>query len=348
MLIHTLKKKAMKLNINNTKDSEIIARYLSGEMSNDELTRFEKDIESFPENKNLITEMKQHWNKMGQYKEKREVDANKGWQTLFDRLDTEDLIPETKVVEHKLIPVWAKYAASIIVLLTVASLSVYTVFRNDTSLISLNTGIEPNTLIQTLNDGSVIYLANNTQFSYPQEFGSKERKVNLNGEAYFDIAPNPKKPFRIETDKVIVEVLGTAFNVKSDNNEPFELVVDHGKVRVTLKSDPSQTIIVLPGERISASNSHLVKSKNTDANYFAWKTKQMQFKDESLSNIINVINKNYKSNIKLYDNQLAERKLTVTFYNNSISKVTELICLSLNLKKEVQSDSTIIIKPIEK
>lgn len=347
MLIHTIKTKAMKLNINNTKDSEIIARYLSGEMSNDELTRFEKEIESFPENKNLIIEMKQHWNTMGQYKEKREVDADKGWQNLFDRLDAEELIPESEVVAHRLIPLWIKYAASIIVLLTIASLSFYTAYRNNTTLISLNTGIEPNTLIQTLDDGSVIYLANNTHFSYPEEFSSNERKVNLNGEAYFDIAPNPKKPSRIETDKVIVEVLGTAFNVKSDYNEPFELVVDHGRVRVTLKSDPSQTQIVLPGEKISTSNSHLVKSKNTDANYFAWKTKQMQFKDESLSNIINVINKNYKSNIKLSDNQLAERKLTVTFYNNSISRVTELICLSLNLKKEIQSDSTIIIKPIE-
>lgn len=338
----------MKLNINNTKDSEVIAKYLAGEMSNDELSRFEKEIESFPENENLISEMKQHWNKMGQYKEKREVDADKGWQNLFNRLDAEELIPETKVVEHRLIPVWAKYAASIVVILTIASISFFTVFNSNPSLISLNTGIEPNTLIQTLNDGSVVYLSNNTQFSYPEEFSKTERKVNLQGEAYFDIAPNPKKPFRIETQKVIVEVLGTAFNVKSETNEAFELAVERGKVRVTLKSDPTQSQIVLPGEKISTDNNHLVKSKNTDINYFAWKTKQMQFKDETLSNIISVINKNYKSNIKVSDNLLAERRLTVTFYNSSVSMMTELICLTLDLKKEEQLDSSIIIKPIEK
>ncbi len=338
----------MKLNINNTKDSEIIARYLAGEMSNDELTQFEKEIESFSESKNLISEMKQHWNKMGQYKEKREVDADKGWQSLFNRLDAEDLIPETKEVEHRLIPVWAKYAASIIVILTIASLSVLTVFRNNNALISLNTGIEPNTLIQTLNDGSVVYLANNTQFSYPEQFNSDERKVNLTGEAFFDVAPNPKKPFRIETEKVIVEVLGTAFNVKSESSEAFELAVERGKVRVTLKSDPTQSQVVLPGEKISAANNLLIKSKNTDANYFAWKTKRMQFKDELLINVISVINKNYKSNIVLSDKKLAEEKLTTTFDNSSVSIMTELICLSLNLTKEEQSDSTIIIKPIEK
>lgn len=338
----------MKLNINSTKDFEIIARYLAGEMSNEELYQFEKQIETFPENKNIIVEMKNQWEKMGSYKNNKEIDANKGWESLYSRLSTDQLIPENRFVEHRLAPVWVKWAASIIVIMTIASLSFYTVFRSNPTLISLKTGTESNTLIQTLNDGSVVYLANNTTFSYPEKFTSSERKVNLNGEAYFDITPNPKKPFRIETDKVIVEVLGTAFNVKSESGDLFELVVERGKVRVTLKSDPSQTQIVLPGEKISANNNHLVKIKNEDSNYFAWKTKQMQFKDESLSNIVNVINKNYKSDIQLINKEIGDRKLTVTFYNNSLARITELICLSLNLSKQEQSDSTIIIKPIEK
>lgn len=338
----------MKLNINSTKDFEIIARYLAGEMSNEELYQFEKQIETFPENKNIIVEMKNQWEKMGSYKNKKDIDANKGWESLYSRLSNEQLIPENRFVEHRLAPVWVKWAASIIVIMTIASLSFYTVFRSNPTLISLKTGLESNTLIQTLNDGSVVYLANNTTFSYPEKFTSSERKVNLNGEAYFDITPNPKKPFRIETDKVIVEVLGTAFNVKSESGDLFELVVERGKVRVTLKSDPSQTQIVLPGEKISTNNNHLVKIKNEDSNYFAWKTKQMQFKDESLSNIVNVINKNYKSNIQLINKEIGDRKLTVTFYNNSLARITELICLSLNLSKQEQSDSTIIIKPIEK
>jgi transmembrane sensor len=340
--------KAMKLNINNTEDFEIIAKYLSGEMSNDEATHFEKQIETFPENKILIEEMKKQWDQIGSYQSKKEVDTNKGWQTLFNRLSSDELIPENKFVEHRLVPVWAKYAASIIVVMTIASLSFYSAFKNSPNLISLQTGGDANTLIQTLNDGSVVYLSNNTTFSYPEQFSSTERKVNLNGEAFFDITPNPKKPFRIETKDVIVEVLGTAFNVKSDNGNPFELAVERGKVRVTLKSDPSQSQIVLPGEMISTSNNHLVKVKNESSNYFAWKTKQMQFKDEYLSNIVKVINKNYKANIQLKNQELGDLKLTATFYNNSLKKITELICLTLNLSKEEKTDSTIIIKPIEK
>ncbi len=338
----------MKLNIHNTKDFEIIAKYLAGEMSNEEISQFEKQIEIFPENKNIIEEMKKQWEQIGSFNSNRDIDANKGWQTLVNRLGSDQLIPENRFVEHRIVPIWAKWAASIIVVMTIASLSFYSIFRENKNLISLQTGSDSNTLIQTLMDGSVVYLANNTTFSYPEQFSSEERKVNLKGEAFFDITPNPKKPFRIETDQVIVEVLGTAFNVKSEIGKTFELAVERGKVRVTLKSDPSQTQLVLPGEKISATDNHLVKIMNDNSAYFAWKTKRMRFKDESLSNIVSVINKNYKANIKLVGQDLDNRRLTATFYNNSLSYITELICLSLNLSKETQTDSTIIIKPIEK
>ncbi len=338
----------MKLNINNTKDFEVIAKYLAGEMSNDETSQFENQIESFPENKKTILEMRNQWEQLGNYKNKKEVDTNNGWQNLFNRLSSDELIPENRIIEHRLAPVWVKWAASIAVIMTIASLSFYSIFNNKSSLISLQTGTESNTLIQTLNDGSVVYLANNTTFSYPEQFSSTERKVNLKGEAYFDITPNAKKPFRIETDKVVVEVLGTAFNVKSENGDQFELVVERGKVRVTLKSDPSQSQIVLPGEKISTNNNHLVKLKSENSAFSLRKTKRIMFKDESLSNIVKVINKNYNSKIQLQNQQIGERKLTVIFHDYSLNQITEILCEYLNLKVEEKTDSTLIIKAIEK
>ena len=80
------------------------------------------------------------------------------------------------------------------------------------AMVKLNTVNETNTLITTLEDGSVIYLAQNSLFSYPQDFESASRNVELKGEAFFDIAPNPDKPFIIETGEALIQVLGTAFN----------------------------------------------------------------------------------------------------------------------------------------
>jgi transmembrane sensor len=341
--------KAMKLNLNNTEDFEIIAKYLAREMSNEEVSRFEKLIESSPENKNIVEEMKKQWENIGVYQKRKEIDTNKGWESLHDRLSSENLIPENNVIEHRIAPVWVKWAATVAVLMVIASVSFFSINRHNSNLISLQTGNESNTLIQTLTDGSVVYLANNTTFSYPSQFSSDERRVNLKGEAFFDITSNPKKPFRIETDQVIVEVLGTAFNVKSENGNSFELAVERGKVRVTLKSNPSQSQIVLPGEKISTSNNRLVKEKNNNSSYFAWRTIKMRFKDETLNNVLNVINKNYHTNLKLQNQAIGEeKKLNVIFQNNSIDEITNIICAYYNLQAEEKSDSIIILKSIEK
>ena len=96
-------------------------------------------------------------------------------------------------------------------------------------MVQLNTGNEANTLIKTLADGSVIYIAQNSLFSFPEEFESGSRNVELKGEAFFDITPNPDKPFIIETDEALIEVLGTAFNVKTQNGKGFRAFCRPGK-----------------------------------------------------------------------------------------------------------------------
>ena len=87
----------------------------------------------------------------------------------------------------------------------------------------------------TLEDGSIVYLAGNAAIHYPEHFQPDKREISLQGNALFDIAGNRKRPFLIETEDARIEVLGTAFNVKSDGSQPFELSVQRGLVKVTLK-----------------------------------------------------------------------------------------------------------------
>ena len=156
--------------------------------------------------------------------------------------------------------------------------------------------------------------------------------MELKGEAYFDIARNPQKPFIIETDGVIVEVLGTAFNIKTYDKDKFALVVERGKVKVSLKDDPSFSQIVVAGERMDLTNKLLVKSKWVDDGSLTWRIGRMQFKDETLQNIVRVINSNFNSKIAITNPEVANRKLTVTFENNSLKDIVELVCASMNLK----------------
>ena len=334
----------MKTNDNNQLDSETLAKYLSGEMSGVELRDFENEIAVSEENKTSIEKMKKQWSAMKGYTEPGSPDTGKAWTKLHARLKNEKLIPSgVSATKSPFVPVILKAAAFILILLGIGSVIYFQMSRKPSvEMVQVNTGNEANTLIKTLDDGSVIYIAQNSLFSFPKEFESDSRNVALKGEAFFDIASNPEKPFIIETDEALIEVLGTAFNVKTQNGNGFELIVDRGKVKVTLKNDPSHSELVVAGEKISAVKNSLVKTKHT-ANYSTmWYKKHMHFKDESLQNIISVLNRNFNTTFAVAEKETGNRKLTVTFNNETAETMTELICVTLNLKSQNINGSVVL------
>ena len=334
----------MKTNDNNQLDSETLAKYLSGEMSGVELRDFENEIAVSEENKTSIEKMKKQWSAMKGYTEQDSPDAGKAWRKLHARLENEKLIPSVvSATKSRLVPMFLKVAAVILILLGIGSVIYLQLSRRPSvEMVQVNTGNEANTLIKTLGDGSVIYIAQNSLFSFPKEFESDSRSVALKGEAFFDIASNPEKPFIIETDEAMIEVLGTAFNVKTQNGNGFELIVDRGKVKVTLKNDPSHSELVVAGEKISAVKNNLVKTKHTANHPNMWYKQNMHFKDESLQNIISVLNRNFNTTFAVAEKETGNRKLTVTFNNETAETMTELICVTLNLKSQNINGSVVL------
>ena len=84
----------------------------------------------------------------------------------------------------------------------------------ETTLLTLHNNEASTTLVTTLEDGSIVYLADNSQLSYPEHFQREKREVSLLGNALFDVSGNKERPFLIETEQARIEVLGTSFNIK--------------------------------------------------------------------------------------------------------------------------------------
>ena len=187
------------------------------------------------------------------------------------------------------------------------------------------------TLATTLEDGSIVYLAGNAAIHYPEHFQADKREITLQGNALFDIAGNRQRPFLIETEDTRIEVLGTAFNVKSDNTQPFELSVQRGMVKVTLKQS-GQDVYVKAGETVTLSSRKLEVSETKDHGQFATYVRQIRFKDERLADILRIINLNTEDIRFQTTPELEDRQLTVTFSDNSPESMAELICFALNLK----------------
>jgi ferric-dicitrate binding protein FerR (iron transport regulator) len=324
--------------------SETLARFLSGEMSEAELSAFEKEISVSEENKLMVEKMKKQWSAMKEFNNPAKPDTRQAWDKLHHRLRKENLIPEHEVAsKSRLVANMIKAAAAILILAGISAV----IYLNSKpkpaiDLVQVNTVNEANTLVKTLADGSVIYIAQNSLFSFPDEFQSETRSVELKGEAFFDITPDKDKPFIIETDEAFIEVLGTSFNVKTKNGHGFELFVDKGRVKVTPKNNPSASQLVVAGEMITSVAQNLVKSKHVPGNELVWYRKRMHFKDETLQNIISVLNRNFNTTFVLAEKDLGNKKMTATFHNETAETMTELICATLNLKSQTVNGSVVL------
>jgi len=334
----------MKINENNPQYTEMLAKYLSGEMSGVELSDFENEIAITEENKIRIEKMKKQWSAMKDYNEPQGPDTSKAWNKLHARLDDEKLIPTYFAgTKRRFMPLFLRTAAAILVLAGIGSVIYFQMNRKSAvEMVKLDTANETNTLVKTLDDGSVIYIAQNSSFSFPEKFENESRNVELKGEAFFDIASNPEKPFIIETDEAMIEVLGTAFNVKTQNGEGFELIVDRGKVKVTLKDDPSHYELVVAGEKVKTIKNNMVKTRHSADHANIWYKQRMHFKDESLHNIISVLNRNFNTTFVIAEKETGNRRLTVTFNKETAETMTELICATLNLKSQNINGSVVL------
>jgi ferric-dicitrate binding protein FerR (iron transport regulator) len=263
-------------------------------------------------------------------------DTGQAWKKLYTRLEQDQLIPDTVTDHrHRITPLALMAAAAVLILAVITPFVYRSYLRQPAApMIRIDTQNETATLIRPLTDGSLIYIARNSVFFYPVSFDRKTRKVELNGEAFFDIAPDPAKPFIIETRTAIFRVLGTSFNLQSNHTGSFELAVERGKVEVTLKADPARHTIALAGDKLTTLGNRLVRSKQIATGQYEWYKERMHFKDENLENIILVLNRNFNTNFALADDKTGKHKLTVTFQRETAETMAGLICTTLNLKSQ--------------
>ena len=273
------------------------------------------------------------------------VHTDQAWNELYSRLEQDNLMP-ARGQKRLMRPVFAGMAAAIAVLCLCGTLGIWLLndWGTDERLLSLKNGPEDNTLVTTLEDGSIIYLAQDATLSYPEHFEADKRLVKLDGNALFDVSGNKQRPFLIETKYTTIEVVGTAFNVKNNGKNDFELSVQRGLVKVT-RLDNGESSFVKAGETVILNKNLFLKSPTSDMDQFARYTERIQFKDETLANIVRVINRMSSQPVQLSSSELENRRLTVSFYDNSPAAMTELICLALGLTSEQKEDTLVISAP---
>jgi len=161
----------------------------------------------------------------------------------------------------------------------------------------------------TLPDGSAIWLNAASSLTYPVSFAaSKNRKVELEGEAYFEIAKDKQHPFIVEIGKQDVEVLGTHFNINGYADEPeVKTTLLEGSVRLSLISSgrPSNQVnppssVLVPGEQAVNTGSEIKIKKVDVANVIGWKNNDFVFNGKTFGAAMHEISRWYNVDI-IYD-----------------------------------------------
>jgi ferric-dicitrate binding protein FerR (iron transport regulator) len=184
-----------------------------------------------------------------------------------------------------------------------------------------------------LSDGSHIVLNTGSEVKYPEKFGSDRREVYFWGEAFFEIASDPTRPFVIETGDARIKVLGTSFNVKAyPATGVTEVVVNTGTVLFYYVDNDNNIlgqVILHKGDKgiYNRATHKLARMVNKDLNVISWKTNVLVFNETSLGEVMEVVGKKYGVNFHMESSELSRLKLTATFDNESLDSVLEVLSL---------------------
>ncbi|MDP3469021.1 MAG: FecR domain-containing protein [Daejeonella sp.] len=182
-----------------------------------------------------------------------------------------------------------------------------------------------------LPDGSRVWLNSASTLSYPTTFAGNERKVQLKGEAYFEISPNKNIPFRVQSGNQMVEVLGTHFNINSYDDEDYvKTTLLEGSVKVILNSNPNvvaNTRLLKPGEQsLTKSTQSAIRIKSADTEKaVAWKNGYFKFKNTPIMEIMREIERWYDVEL-VYEGKMPNDEFTGFISNDvKISAVLKIM-----------------------
>ena len=195
----------------------------------------------------------------------------------------------------------------------------------------------------TLPDGTSVWLNGNSRLTLSEQFDGTQRRVKLEGEGFFDVTPNPDKPFIIRSGEARVKVLGTSFDFKSYKEDEFiKLTVSTGKVRVNV-ADQDLQLAVSPNEHLSINkiDGNVRKESIEENNYIKWIHGSLYFNKEPIREVIKTINRTYNRKVILQCKN-CDYRITGTHDNKSIEAVIEAICFTTGLRSKREGGNIIL------
>jgi ferric-dicitrate binding protein FerR (iron transport regulator) len=316
----------------------VLKRYEAGQSTPEEIRLVEKYLEILDKTPNPLTGVS--------VTEKERVKQEIQAQLLFSIQEQPDAVP--------VIPLSRRYsptkrwwvAAAVFILLSTGAYFWYShaVTPEITRVIPPPATIEPllYTRYLTLPDGSTVIVHAGSELSYPRSFSGNTREVTLKGEAYFDIRHNDHQPFIIHTGSVKTTVLGTAFNIKANDNK-ITVTVTRGKVKV---EDTQKVLAILTPdhELVYDVIKAIPESRNAPAKQsISWARQDMLFDGASFADIAERMGRRYQVSISFANDHIKQCPISATFNGTeSLEEVLTVLCTARNASYTMKNGNIVI------
>jgi ferric-dicitrate binding protein FerR (iron transport regulator) len=313
----------------------LIGNLLAGEATAEEKTIVVNWVKQSAANKDYFEHIQLIFENASSTSIQLHVDTDVAWQKVKAQLKQ----PKTKDINY-----WRvlKIAAGVVWL----GFLLFIFVKNETTkkqaqVITIKT--EKQTQQDTLPDGSTAFLNKKSNLLFSYDAKKKLRKVKLTGEAFFTVKHEKEKPFIIEAEDVLIKDIGTEFNVKAYAEDSIVVVsVTSGEVQFYTTNNPGLHLKAGDQGIYDRALKGFSKILKPDTNILAYKTKILSFNGSDLKSVVASLNEAYDANITIENDVIKNCQLTVTFHNDRLQTIIDVIAETLHLTVTKTQDKIIL------
>ena len=211
-------------------------------------------------------------------------------------------------------------------------------------VVKANTTNRP--LLVSLSDGSIVTLRPNSELRYPSRFSKTNRVVELTGQAFFEVQKDPAHPFRVHTNRLDVNVLGTSFTVRAFAGQPTaEVSVRTGRVEVVRSRDKAN-LVLMPNERVTVSDDARLLVKSLVDRPVVVNPKAVvnafNFANAPVADVFGTLERAYTVSIRFDAKTLANCTLTAQLTDQPLFTKLDMICASIGATYAVQGTEIVV------
>ena len=319
----------------------LIQKQLAGDISTEERSQLEQWLADSEDNQRVANSIEKAWQLSENFSGDVDLDLDADFQKIEGRLGTENQVTKIRPLLHRR---WLLRLAAAALLLIVGRFVLKNYLTPAVKYEVANTHDQPSQKPIELLDGSKVWLNANSQLTYFTTAISKERRVKIKGEAFFDVAKDADKPFVVELPSSEVTVLGTSFSAL-ENEHTVEVTVSTGKVKLT-PNDSEMSITMMANQKgvFDKKQGQLAVTDSDGLNELSWHTKKLVFEGTPLNKVIESLEEFYETQIEIEKKELENCPVSATFDNKTIQVVVETLDTILGTTSTNTADGGYLLK----